>query len=441
MVQIRSDLETILTPSWLTSVPANLGSAAHGKLKADQWRALGTVHLPISLTCLWSRHMNHSPKGPRASRCHTILLVTMALVSAVILATSRTITPENAVAYRDYMLSYLEGIKFLFPEYKLRPNHHMSVHIYDYLLLFGPVHSWWTFPFERMIGAVQRMPNNSKIGEMSLFFVQIPCSLLIPEGELEETIARAYTRSANLRAMVTKSSCPEVIRHSEAIFRRFVDPQMRDSLQTDIQAFASLLNEDDITHKTEIMEAPHTFPGELQQAFKASKITAPAHGRLLSNLSLGGLIYSTFSKHRGNSCVLFIRSKDMEALPAQIAYIVQFTAAGITETYLGVRCHKPAKLVHDPFSSFLVLRTAIWDAELGDLEIIRPAQITSHFACLPILINEHLFIAALSLSRVGFSFYDEKLVLTTLALQNYNSSVSEHALLSLQHIRRLRLPN
>ena len=27
----------------------------------------------------------------------------------------------------------------------------MALHLPDYLLLYGPVHSWWTFPFERLI--------------------------------------------------------------------------------------------------------------------------------------------------------------------------------------------------------------------------------------------------------------------------------------------------
>ena len=45
-------------------------------------------------------------------------------------------------------------------------------------------------------------------------------------GEMEETIARAYARSANLRALLLKSGCPEVIRHSEVFFNKLLDPQV-----------------------------------------------------------------------------------------------------------------------------------------------------------------------------------------------------------------------
>jgi len=163
MAEIWSDLEDILTPSWMTSVPRNLGNAAHGKLKADQWRTLGTVHLPLSLIRLWG---NVDTDNHRSVRCRKILQVTMSLVSAVVIATSHTISASHANAYLGHMFDYMNGIKQLFPEYKLHPNHHMALHIHEYLLLFGPVHSWWTFPFERMIGALQRMPHNNKMGQL-----------------------------------------------------------------------------------------------------------------------------------------------------------------------------------------------------------------------------------------------------------------------------------
>lgn len=161
MEEIWHDLREISVPSWMTSVPHNLGNASHGKLKADQWRTLGTIHLPLSLIRIWS---SVNPTNPRSIRCLKILEITISLISAVILATSRTSSVDHADSYLQHMLAYMEGIKELFPEYKFHPNHHMALHLHEFILLFGPVHSWWTFPFERMIGALQRMPHNYKIG-------------------------------------------------------------------------------------------------------------------------------------------------------------------------------------------------------------------------------------------------------------------------------------
>ena len=162
MAQIWSNIEQMLTPTWMTSVPSRLGQAGHGKLKADQWRVLGTTHLSASLIRLWG-------SGPiddeRSRRCYDILHVTQSLISAIILATSHIITKSSAEAYLRHMLQYLEGIKRLFPDYRLVPNQHLALHIHQYLLLFGPVHSWWTFPYERLIGTLQRTPHNGKVGE------------------------------------------------------------------------------------------------------------------------------------------------------------------------------------------------------------------------------------------------------------------------------------
>ncbi len=161
--KIWSDIDQLLTPSWMTSVPSQIGSSSQGKLKADQWRTLGTTHLLLSLTRLWGFQGDGSP---RAARCLEILDVTVSLISAIVIATSHTVTSASASLYQEHMLDYINGIKRLFPDYQLHPNHHMSLHISEFLLLFGPVHSWWTFPFERLIGTVQRMPNNGKIGEI-----------------------------------------------------------------------------------------------------------------------------------------------------------------------------------------------------------------------------------------------------------------------------------
>ncbi|KAF8871493.1 hypothetical protein CPB84DRAFT_1692151, partial [Gymnopilus junonius] len=164
--KIWQDIEQLLTPSWIASVLTNLGSAGHRKLKADQWQVLGTVHLPITLIKLWAvigREDVHS------SHCHSILEATMSLVSAVIVAMSHSIPAANAAEYHNHMVQYLDGIKHLFPNYRLHPNHHMALHLDQFLLLFGPVHGWWTFPFKWMIGAVQQMPHNGKPGMFSKY--------------------------------------------------------------------------------------------------------------------------------------------------------------------------------------------------------------------------------------------------------------------------------
>ncbi len=138
----------MVTPSWLTSIPSNLGEPSHGKLKAYQWRIVGTLYLPVSLVRLWNQEEG-------SSRRKKLFDVTLSLISAVIIASSRTTSSAKADLYLQHMQAYINGIQELIPDYQFRPNHHMSLHISEYLRYFGPVQSWWTFPFERLIGFLQ----------------------------------------------------------------------------------------------------------------------------------------------------------------------------------------------------------------------------------------------------------------------------------------------
>ena len=154
-------IENVVTPSWISSVPKNIGTPGSGKVKADQWRTLGTVHFPMSLVVVW-RETSQQKKQ--------LLDITLSLVSAILIACTHSTSAAHANAYLQYMQNYISGIKELFPKFKFLPNHHMALHLHEYLVQYGPVHSWWTFPFERLIGIVQRIPSNGKPG--ASFFLE-----------------------------------------------------------------------------------------------------------------------------------------------------------------------------------------------------------------------------------------------------------------------------
>ncbi|KAJ7482906.1 hypothetical protein B0H11DRAFT_1636567, partial [Mycena galericulata] len=69
-----------------------------------------------------------------------------------------------AQGYHEHMLNYRARLQKLFPDYECHPNHHMALHITECLHLFGPVHGWWTFPFERLIGTLERISTNYRPG-------------------------------------------------------------------------------------------------------------------------------------------------------------------------------------------------------------------------------------------------------------------------------------
>lgn len=163
MSRIRQVIHETEVPSWLNSVPHNYGDTGAGVVKADEWRNLCTIFLPIALISLWGEGTPH-PSPDITARLHRILDHTMLLVSAVSLACMRVMTPSRSAAYLEYMTQYIRDYLIIHVDIKARPNMHMAMHIPHFLHLFGPVRSWWCFPFERLIGQIQRLLSNHKFG-------------------------------------------------------------------------------------------------------------------------------------------------------------------------------------------------------------------------------------------------------------------------------------
>lgn len=161
MKTIYEDLDNIVKPSWVTSVPTSLSSVGP-KLKSDQWRTVGSLYMPISLIRLW---YNTNPDDEHSKHRHELLNLTMVLLSAIAVATSRVTSTSNADEFVRLMVIYRQELQRLFPDYDIHPNQHMAMHISEFLSMYGPVHGWWAFPFERMIGMLQRISTNYKPGK------------------------------------------------------------------------------------------------------------------------------------------------------------------------------------------------------------------------------------------------------------------------------------
>lgn len=166
---IRDVVKNTNTPSWFNkknSVPYNFGDESTGTLKADEWRSYSTVYLPLALMKAWGAGSVHDSRYEE-----TIFRValdhTMMLASAITLACYRRTSRERALAYRECIVEYLARFTISYTAKRQAyyvVNSHAAMHIFNFILLFGPVHSWWTFPFERLIYTMQQMNSNHKPG-------------------------------------------------------------------------------------------------------------------------------------------------------------------------------------------------------------------------------------------------------------------------------------
>ena len=155
LVKIRGFMKSVVRPPWYAKPPSNLGEASHGLLKADELRSLIDFDLPVALSRLWDRN------DERMKLFHAAIT----LGTAIRYATSSKITDFHIQQYHALMLRFLHLVREIDPSWNLKPNNHNSLHLEDYLALYGPMHGWWMFFYERINGYLQNINTNFKAGK------------------------------------------------------------------------------------------------------------------------------------------------------------------------------------------------------------------------------------------------------------------------------------
>lgn len=174
--KLQSDISSVTRPLYRQGPPSTLGSAGHGKLKADQWKTCMEFDIPVSIAQHWSKETcqpGHSAE--EFERRDKVFQSVMLLAIALRWGTSYRTSEIHAAKYEENMKAYLQSLLDLYPSIKLRPNHHAALHLGELLLQFGPVHGWWMFPFERIIGILQKINTNSKMGQFSEALSSFQC--------------------------------------------------------------------------------------------------------------------------------------------------------------------------------------------------------------------------------------------------------------------------
>ncbi|KAJ7094909.1 hypothetical protein C8R43DRAFT_1141777 [Mycena crocata] len=166
--------QTIL-PSWVAAAPKNWGTAKRGKLSADHWRTIFTIHLPITLIWLWR---------DETGRKRDMLFNLTHLVVAILAANFKSTNDDLAEVYDTAYVEYMIGVAELFKENTITPSQHSAFHIGENLRDFGPQHSRGAQFYERYIHILQSQNTNSKFGEM------------------EATFMNSTSRAANLKALL-----------------------------------------------------------------------------------------------------------------------------------------------------------------------------------------------------------------------------------------------
>ncbi|PCH35844.1 hypothetical protein WOLCODRAFT_80993 [Wolfiporia cocos MD-104 SS10] len=156
--KIHVNLARTELPSWINPAPANLGTSERGKLHANQWLTACTINFPITLIRLWGVES-------ATSRKHGMLHNFMELVATVTVSSLLETSDDLIVLYNASITRYLKSLKGLYKEVDFKPNHHLALHVGDFLREFGPVHSVRTFFLEQLNYTLQREHTNLKFGK------------------------------------------------------------------------------------------------------------------------------------------------------------------------------------------------------------------------------------------------------------------------------------
>ncbi|KAJ3754957.1 hypothetical protein EV360DRAFT_9263, partial [Lentinula raphanica] len=166
---IQQAISEVITPSYIEKPPEFIGLPKAGTPKADNWRTLFSIFLPLALLSLWQED---SP---------------VAAADANDMGSDRT-------DFREYLRLHIDGLKANFPGF-IQPSHHLAFHIHEGMELFSNVRNFWCFPGERLILRLRGIPVNHKI------------------GELESTLLHSFCKGASFRRLTLNEDCPPLLKH------------------------------------------------------------------------------------------------------------------------------------------------------------------------------------------------------------------------------------
>ncbi|KAI9057624.1 hypothetical protein FKP32DRAFT_1583373 [Trametes sanguinea] len=396
--KVRDDIVATVLPSWMEKAPSNFGSSSHGKLKADQWRTVGTVNLIITLVRLWG-------SSDATVEEREVLDNFVHLICAVDLASRRSMTASRAASYDRHMEAYLRGLRAIY-NHTLVPNHHLALHLYPLLVAFGPVHGWWAFPFERYNGILQRLNTNSR------------------PADLPATFMRAWYTGSNLRWLMRTTDWPKSCEYEDMVktFEKAFSDRVRGTRVTDILGLSFADTESTFTYdgKREVRLSQTVYTKLLQNVntrasvpFQSAESIAlstrprlPPVGLFVLSVDSDGIRFASSSR---DSFITF-RSSSGEVLAGQISQIFHHQRSEdgrlIVEPYLVVDTYKtltPEDAVNDPYCTFPDLNTWLVYSEFeADPHVIALKDVVSHFAkftYLPVGIRQKCVVVR-SLDRV-----------------------------------------
>lgn len=142
-------------PTWIKKPPINFATTDHGKIRAEEYKSLTFVSLPVTLIRLWN-----DASEPYQGRLNHFLHLSL----AIRILAYQSLTPHYIFLFEYHYSQYLAGLKSLYPFCSIAVVQHLGLHIPYFLRALGPSTRYSEKTCEMFIGMLEEIPTNSKIG-------------------------------------------------------------------------------------------------------------------------------------------------------------------------------------------------------------------------------------------------------------------------------------
>jgi hypothetical protein len=160
--KFRAGMKHVVLPPGVPHLPLNLGETTHGKLSASQWHALYVFIIPLVICEIYIADVGAI--DVRSNR-YKFLANTAQLVQCTNVVFARKFKQGDLTRFEMHYKKYSDSVGQLFEGIKVQPNHHFALHIPQQMSGWGPLAGVAEFPGERLIGFLQKINTNNKIGE------------------------------------------------------------------------------------------------------------------------------------------------------------------------------------------------------------------------------------------------------------------------------------
>ncbi|KAI0055508.1 hypothetical protein BV25DRAFT_1815452 [Artomyces pyxidatus] len=380
MQEVWNDIAKTTLPSWCTRVSPTIGDGQAGKTSADQWRIFCMIHLVITLGRLW---------GPLedTSREYVMLSNFFNLLAATKIASARSTHALRAKQFFDFMLSYLRGVRELFPTYQFAQYQHIVLHLGLMLCRFGPSHAWRCWAFERYNHLLQQVNTNGR------------------PGELEQTMFQHLCMNQRLRNVIHHAELPDSVKEIALSFDKIYKQKNRGTLLNDMLASQASLEDSPTKPTAEQAGSDRVFLApeyvELVRArmeYESASTSSPLprfSGRIgilvqmHTQLHRRGVTYSIYDHSPRDSYVVLGKNVPEDWRAGRIHKMFTYTRKGEEKgnTYIVVHKFKTLTETDAKFDFYrrfpLIAGRLYYEALEPDFELVGLEDIISHFAHTP----------------------------------------------------------